>query len=108
MDERDSRSAVEQLLLALVGAVVLTGERADRLADELASIGGVGRDEARAKIEELTSRWRGDALRLRERAGDSVEKLAQELGLVSRTEYEELELRLAQVEHRLRLLEERR
>jgi polyhydroxyalkanoate synthesis regulator phasin len=110
MDERDShddRSVVEQLALAALGAVALTGERADKLADELASIGGVRRDEARAKIDELASRWRGDAVRLRERAGDSIEKLGRDLGLVSRTEFDELELRLAQLEHRLRLLEER-
>jgi polyhydroxyalkanoate synthesis regulator phasin len=108
MDELASgdRSGLEQVVLALFGAVVLTGERADRLADELAELGGVRRDEARAKIEELASRWRGDALRLRERAGDSIERAARELGLVSRTEYEELELRLAQIEHRVRLLED--
>lgn len=103
----DERSVLEQLVLAALGAVALTGDSADRLADELASIGGVRRDEARAKIAELSSRWRGDAVRLRERAGDSIEKLGRDLGLVSRTEYEELELRLAQLEHRLRLLEDR-
>ncbi len=110
MDERDSRegrSAVEQLVLALFGAVVLTGERADRLAEELAALGGIRKDEARAKIEELAGRWRGDAVRLRERAGDSVEKLGRDLGLVARSEFEELELRLAQLEHRLRLLEDK-
>ena len=103
----DDRSPLEQLALAVLGAVVLSGERADRLADELATIGGVRKDEARAKIEELSSRWRGDAVRMRERAGDSIERVARDFRLVSRTEYEELELRLAQVEHRLRLLEER-
>jgi polyhydroxyalkanoate synthesis regulator phasin len=103
----DDRPLLEQLGLAVLGAVVLTGERADRLAEELATIGGVRKDEARAKIDDLSTRWRGDAIRMRERAGGSIERLARELGLVSRTEYEELELRLAQVEHRLRLLEER-
>ena len=108
MDEPGSgedRSAVEQLALALFGAVVLSGERADRLADELAAVGGVRRDEARAKLDELVSRWRGDAVRLRERAGDSVERMSRDFGLVSRSEYEELELRVAQLEHRVRLLE---
>jgi polyhydroxyalkanoate synthesis regulator phasin len=107
MDERDNRSALEQLLLAFVGAVALTGERADRLAEELAEAGGIRRDEARAKIEELAGRWRGDAVRVRERAGESIEKVAHDLGLVSRREFDELELRLAQLEHRLRLLEDR-
>jgi polyhydroxyalkanoate synthesis regulator phasin len=107
LDSDSSRSSVEQLLLALFGLVVLTGERADQLADELAEIGGVRKDEARAKLDELAGRWRGDLVRMRERTGETVEKLARELGLVSREQYDELELRLAQLEHRLRLLENR-
>jgi polyhydroxyalkanoate synthesis regulator phasin len=85
MAEPDSRSAVEKLLLGL-----LEGARAD---------------ETRARLDELASRWRGDAVRLRERAGYSIEKLAQDLGLVTRRDFDELELRLAQLEHRVNLLE---
>jgi polyhydroxyalkanoate synthesis regulator phasin len=51
------------------------------------------------------TRWRGDAVRVGERAGAGLEGLFQQLGLVTRAEYEELELRVAQLEHRLRLLE---
>jgi BMFP domain-containing protein YqiC len=40
-----------------------------------------------------------------ERAGATLSGLFRELGLVTRHEYEDLELRLAQLEHRLRLLE---
>ena len=50
-------------------------------------------------------RWRGDALRLGERAGSTLSGVFREMGLVTRREYEELELRLAQLEHRLRLVE---
>jgi polyhydroxyalkanoate synthesis regulator phasin len=35
-----------------------------------------------------------------------VQELARELGLVTRDEWDELELRVAQLEHRLRLLED--
>jgi polyhydroxyalkanoate synthesis regulator phasin len=66
------------------------------------------RDEARAMLENATARWRGDATRLGERAGDTVAALLHQLGLVTREEFEELELRVAQVEHRLRLLEKPR
>jgi polyhydroxyalkanoate synthesis regulator phasin len=62
-------------------------------------------DEWRAKLDELAGRWRGDAVRVRERAGVSIEKVAKDLGLVTRREFDELELRLAQLEHRLSLLE---
>jgi polyhydroxyalkanoate synthesis regulator phasin len=63
------------------------------------------RDELRAALDDLVSRWRGDAVRMRERAGFSIEKIAKDLGLVTRSEFDELELRLAQLEHRVSLLE---
>jgi len=61
--------------------------------------------EEDTRYQELRRRWRGDAVRVRERAGVSVEKLAKDLGLVTRRELDELELRIAQLEHRLNLLE---
>jgi polyhydroxyalkanoate synthesis regulator phasin len=110
MDEpgSDSKGLVdvaEQLALAAVGAVSLTAEKADALADELAERGGMRRDEARAFVRDLVSRWRGDAVRVGERTGAGLQGTLRQLGLVVREEYEELELRVAQLEHRLRLLE---
>jgi len=81
---------LERVGLAALGAVALTAERADALADELAKSGGMRRDEA---------------LRMSERAGAGMEGLFHQLGLVSRSDFEELELRVAQLEHRLRLVE---
>ena len=101
----DADAGPEKLLLAALGAVVLTAERADELADALAEKGGLRRDEARALVQDLRTRWRGDALRLGEKAGGTLQGLLGELGLVRRDDYEELELRVAQLEHRLRLLE---
>jgi polyhydroxyalkanoate synthesis regulator phasin len=96
---------LERLGLAAVGAVALTAERADELVGELAERGGMRRDEARQIVEDLMSRWRGDATKFAERAGESLQSLFGQLGLVTREDYEELELRLAQLEHRLRLVE---
>lgn len=95
----------EKLLLAALGAVALSAERADELADALTEKGGLRRDEAQALVQDLRLRWRGDAVRLGERAGETLQGLFGELGLVPRADYEELELRVAQLEHRLRLLE---
>jgi polyhydroxyalkanoate synthesis regulator phasin len=99
------RETVERLALAAVGAVALTGERAEELVEELARRGGMRRDDARELVGELTTRWRGDAQRVGERAGTTLATVFRELGLVTRREWEELELRVAQLEHRLRLLE---
>ena len=60
---------------------------------------------ARDAFDEVSHRWRGDAKRVTERGGATLESVLRDLGLVSRREYEELELRVAQLEHRLRLVE---
>jgi polyhydroxyalkanoate synthesis regulator phasin len=96
---------VRRLALALVGAVALTAERADELADSLATRGGMSRDEVRGWIDESTTRWRGDAVRVGEKAGATLNGVLRELGLVTREDWDELELRVAQLEHRLRLVE---
>jgi polyhydroxyalkanoate synthesis regulator phasin len=108
MDEpdRSPRDRVERLGLAAVGAVALTAERIEELTSELVDRGGMKREDARQLLEDAVTRWRGDATRFAERAGDTFQGLFVQLGLVPREEYEELELRLAQVEHRLRLVEE--
>jgi BMFP domain-containing protein YqiC len=62
-------------------------------------------DEVRQAVEEAVTRWRGDASRMTERAGASLHTVFDQLGLVSRESFDELELRVAQLEHRLRLAE---
>jgi polyhydroxyalkanoate synthesis regulator phasin len=98
--------ALERVGLAAVGAVALTAERADALADELSRTGGIRRDEAREVIEQTIHRWRGEAVRFTERAGSGLDGFFQQLGLVPRSDFEELELRVAQLEHRVRLVED--
>ncbi len=48
---------------------------------------------------------------MRSRVGEGtrrkLQELAREIGLVTRDDWDELELRVAQLEHRLRLLENR-
>jgi polyhydroxyalkanoate synthesis regulator phasin len=64
-------------------------------------------DDARSLLDEATGRWRGDRLRLGESTKARFLELARELGLVTREEWDELELRVAQLEHRLGLLEDK-
>jgi polyhydroxyalkanoate synthesis regulator phasin len=54
---------------------------------------------------ELPSRLRGSRERFSENALSALRAVADELNLVTRDELEVLELRVAQLEHRLRLLE---
>ena len=84
--------ALERVGLAAIGAVALTAERADALADELSRTGGIRREEAREVIEQTIHRWRGEAVRFTERAGAGLDGFFQQLGLVPRSDFEELEL----------------
>jgi polyhydroxyalkanoate synthesis regulator phasin len=56
-------------------------------------------------IVELPARLRGGRARLSDQALGLVRSLVDELDLVTRDDVDELELRVAQLEHRLRLLE---
>jgi polyhydroxyalkanoate synthesis regulator phasin len=105
--DESARELLERLALAGIGAVALTADRAEELARELSGRGDLRRDEIRQTIEEAMSRWRGDATRMTERAGAGLQALFDQLGLVTHEAYEELELRVAQLEHRLRLAEGR-
>jgi polyhydroxyalkanoate synthesis regulator phasin len=108
MAERASsndRSPFETLTLAGLGALALVAERADDLADELARRLGMERDEVRRAIADVLDSWRREARRLGEQTGDAAARISSDLGVASRETVADLELRVAQLEHRLRLLE---
>ncbi len=62
-------------------------------------------DAVEELLAELPARVRGGRERLSDGALSALRLLVDELDLVTREELDELELRVAQLEHRLRLLE---
>jgi polyhydroxyalkanoate synthesis regulator phasin len=105
MAEPDNRGSVGSLGLAGLGAVALVLERADELAEELSGRLGVERSEMRGALADVLDTWRREANRLGDSTGDAASRVATELGVASRERLQELELRVAQLEHRLKLLE---
>jgi len=83
------------------------GEEERDPLDRLLSLVGPRLDELRSLLDEATSRWRGDAVRVGEGTKERLNKLFYELGLITREDWDTLDLRVAQLEHRLRLLEQR-
>jgi polyhydroxyalkanoate synthesis regulator phasin len=76
-------------------------EPASKLAEAVRQL---GRDEAKALADELGALWRGDST-VGDRAAARLARIFREIGLVTREELDEAELKIAQLEHRLRLLE---
>lgn len=99
------RELAEELVVAVLGAAEAGVRRFEGAL-------GAGGDRVRFRpddlgdaVREVAARWRGESIRVSERATSTLSSVFRELGLVTRDEVEELELRLAQLEHRLRLLE---
>jgi len=99
------RGPLETLGLAGVGAVAFVAQHAEELATEIGTRLGVERDEVRAVIADVVDSWRREAVRLGETGGTIAARAASELGTASREDVGDLELRVAQLEHRVKLLE---
>jgi polyhydroxyalkanoate synthesis regulator phasin len=67
----------------------------------------LGRDEAKALADEFLALWRGDST-VGDRMAARLAGVFREVGLVTREELDEAQLKIAQLEHRLRLLEDGR
>lgn len=104
-DPGSGRGALETVTLAGLGAVVLAAERVDGLAEELSRRLGVEREEIRAAIADVLDSWRREAGRLGESTGNTASRLANDLGVAGQRTVDDLSLRVAQIEHRLKLLE---
>jgi polyhydroxyalkanoate synthesis regulator phasin len=101
----NARGSLESLGLAGLGAIALVLERADDLADELSRRLGVERSEIRGALADVIDSWRREAQRVGDSTGDAASRVVTELGVASGERVRELELRVAQLEHRLKLLE---
>jgi len=71
----------------------------------MAARGSDGTFLLRQLVEELSAQLRTGVERIGDLPHETGDRVARELGLVTREEWDALELRLAQVEHRLKLLE---
>lgn len=101
----DRPRSLEQLVLAGLGWVSLTAEAIDDAADDLARRVGIDRDEMRDAVRDAVASWRGEAERAGTLPSEAADNALRRLGLVRREEADDLTLRVAQLEHRVRLLE---
>jgi polyhydroxyalkanoate synthesis regulator phasin len=102
------RESMEQAVLVSIGAAALTRERAEAAAAELVRKGQMGSDEGKQVVERLMARVRGEgapAAGLVGKIEGGVQGLLRELGIVTRAELEDAQLRLMELEHRISLLE---
>lgn len=100
------KDIIERTFLAGMGAAAVTKDRIQDLVEELVSRGQINAEEGRDVVERLVSRSRDEARSVLRKADSSLRGAYRELGLGSRRDLEEMAVRLEQLEHRVKLLED--
>lgn len=99
------RDLIERTFLAGMGAAALTMDRVQELVEEFVRKGQLSTDEGRDVVDRLVARSREEARTVLKKADASLHGAYQDLGLSTKSELEDMEFRLRQLEHRVQLLE---
>jgi polyhydroxyalkanoate synthesis regulator phasin len=111
-DPGSARSAVsgvidiiERTLLVGLGAASLTIDRLQAVADEFVKRGQLSTEEGRQLVEDLATRSKDEAKSVLRTAESGLQSAYHELGLSTKREFEDMDFRMRQLEHRIALLE---
>jgi polyhydroxyalkanoate synthesis regulator phasin len=99
------RDLIERTFLVGVGAAALTKERVQGLVEEFVHRGQLTGDEGRELVEQLVTRSKTQAQSALKRADSQLHGAYRDMGLATRRELEDVDFRVRQLEHRIRLLE---
>jgi polyhydroxyalkanoate synthesis regulator phasin len=100
------RDLLEKAFLLGVGAATITFERAGVVVDDFVKRGHISAEEGRKLAEEVSERSREEISHVLGRMQTGVESTYRDAGLATKRDYEDLDFRIRQLEHRVRLLEE--
>ena len=98
---------LERLILLQVGAAAATRDRVQAVVEGLIEQGRIEREEGRTVVEDVMSRARERSAGARSLVDASVQQGLKRGGLPTREDHEDLVFRVEQLEHRVRMLEDR-
>ncbi|MBV9452733.1 MAG: hypothetical protein JOZ19_01220 [Rubrobacter sp.] len=98
---------LERLVLLQIGAAAATREKIEEIVNRLIEQGRIEREEGRMVVEDVLSRARERSTGARALIDTSVQQSLRSAGVPNREAYEDLLFRIEQLEHRVRLLEDR-
>lgn len=98
---------IERLILLQIGAAAATRDRVESVVEGLIEQGRVQREEGRTVVDEVMSRARERSSGARSLVDSSMQQGLRTAGLPTREDYEDMVFRVEQLEHRVRMLEDR-
>jgi polyhydroxyalkanoate synthesis regulator phasin len=97
----------ERLILLQIGAAAATRERIQEAVDGLVEQGRIQREEGKTLVDQVALRARERSSGARSLVDATAQQGLRKAGLPTREDYEDLVFRVEQLEHRVRLLEDR-
>lgn len=98
---------LERLILLQIGAAAATRDRVQEVVESLIEQGRVEREEGRTLVNDVMSRARERSSGARSLIDASMQQGLRGAGVPTREDYEDLIFRVEQLEHRMRMLEDR-
>lgn len=98
---------LERLILLQIGAAAATRDKVQEVVDSLVEQGRLEREEGRTVVDDVMSRARERSAGARSLVDASVQQGLRRGGLPTREDHEDLVFRIEQLEHRVRMLEDR-
>lgn len=98
---------MERLVLLQVGAAAATRDRVQEVVEGLIEQGRVEREDGRTVVNDVMNRARERSAGARSLVDASVQQGLKRGGLPTREDHEDLVFRVEQLEHRVRMLEDR-
>ncbi len=98
---------LERLILLQVGAAAATRDRVERAVEELVQKGRIEREEGRTVVDDVMTRARERSAGARSFVDASMQQGLRRTGVPTREDYEDVVFRVEQLEHRVRMLEDR-
>lgn len=99
------REIIERTLLAGMGVAALTIDRLQDLVEELVRLGQLNAEEGHEMVDRLLARTRDDARSVLKKVDAASPGMYREQMAAMQHQLEDQELRISQLEHRVRLLE---
>ncbi|QGT99567.1 hypothetical protein SYNTR_0974 [Candidatus Syntrophocurvum alkaliphilum] len=84
-----------------IGAITLTKEKAEKLINDLVEKGEMNRDEAKQFVDEMLKKGEEEKKELRTIINNEINNVKNETGIITRTDLEKLEKRIAEIESKL-------
>ena len=97
----------ERLILLQIGAAAATRDKVQEIVDGLVEQGRLEREEGKTLVDQVLGRARERSSGARSLVDATTQQGLRRAGLPTREDYEDLVFRVEQLEHRVRMLEDR-